>query len=106
MCIRDRSYVLTTDNGQKVKFDGYESGQYHEAKGPGYAKFVDKDGEFKEWFKGSDNLADQAKRQVEAADGRPVIWSIAEPETADAIDQLLTDKYIDGIIVKTVPKDG
>ncbi len=87
-----------------VKFDGYDdvSGVLLDAKGPGYAKFV-RNGRFRDWYCGADEMVDQATRQIRAASGTPIEWHIAEKEAADAIRRLLTDNGISGIIVKFVP---
>lgn len=74
-----------------VRFDGAEATALLDAKGPGYARFV-QDGEFRTWFEGKESLIDQAWRQVEAADGTPVQWRVAEPEAAQAIADVFTDR--------------
>ena len=100
----DQSYVVTTDNGQKVKFDGYESGKYREAKGPGYENFVSKKNDkFYPWFDGADGLVEQARRQASAANGTPVVGTFAEQRAADAFEKRLSKEGIDGIIAKVDP---
>ncbi|MFJ1309533.1 hemagglutinin repeat-containing protein [Agrobacterium sp. P15N1-A] len=88
-----------------VKFDGVSAnGTLLEAKGPGYAKFVDKTtGNFKSWFSGADALVDQAQRQSIAAGGAPITWNVAEPSAAKAIQNLLLDNRINGIKINVVP---
>jgi filamentous hemagglutinin len=88
-----------------VKFDGFSAQGLFDAKGPGYAKFVN-DGEFKPFFRGADNLADQAQRQLQAANGVPITWYVAEPEAATAIQNLLMSYQIRGITVVHVPPVG
>jgi hypothetical protein len=85
-----------------VKFDGYEDGVLQEAKGPGYANFV-KDGEFQPWYNGADQLAAQAQRQLAAAGGTPITWSVAEPDAVTAINNLFSSRGIYGINVVNVP---
>ena len=96
------AYVVDAPAG-KVKFDGYDAGEFHEAKGPGYASFVGKDGKFYPWFKGQDTLVSQARRQVAAANGQPVIWHVAEPKAARAMELALTKGNVSGIIIKEEP---
>jgi RHS repeat-associated protein len=85
-----------------VKFDGFANGVLQEAKGPGYAKFV-RNGQFKPWFSGADGLASQAQRQLAAAGGTPITWSVAEAEAATAINNLFMSRGISGINVSYVP---
>jgi len=82
-----------------VKFDGFTDGKLLDAKGPGYAKFVDKDGEFYSWWKGADSLANQALRQIEAAGGAPIEWHVAEQSAAEAMEDLLAARGIRGVTV-------
>ncbi len=85
-----------------VKFDGFADGVLLEAKGPGYSSFV-RNGEFKPWFQGADELTTQAQRQVAAAGGSPVRWSVAEADAVTAINRLFADQGISGIQVVHVP---
>jgi filamentous hemagglutinin len=85
-----------------VKFDGVGAKGLVDAKGPGYAKFV-KDGQFKPWFNGADDLVAQAQRQIAAANGTPITWHVAEAEAATAIQNLLRSKGIQGITVVHTP---
>ncbi|VVE72747.1 tRNA nuclease CdiA-2 [Pandoraea captiosa] len=89
-----------------VKFDGVDAdGTLLDAKGPGYARFVAKNGEFRPWFQGQYALIDQAQRQLLAANGRSVRWIVAEPSAAKAIQSLLDREGIRGIsIVYKAPK--
>ncbi len=85
-----------------VKFDGFANGVLQEAKGPGYAKFV-RNGQFQPWFSGADGLASQAQRQLSAAGGTPITWSVAEADAATAINNLFVSRGISGIDVVHVP---
>nr|WP_159105209.1 hemagglutinin repeat-containing protein [Herbaspirillum sp. B39] len=77
MSDRARAYQeqITGRSGQaylvnKVKFDGVKSdGTLQDAKGPGYEKFVGKNGRFEPWYEGKEALIDQAARQINAAKG-------------------------------------
>jgi hypothetical protein len=70
-----------------------------DAKGPGYANFVDKTGKFRDWFPGT-GLVDQARRQLRAAGGMPVEWVFAEREAMEATRDLLARKGITGIMFR------
>lgn len=70
-----------------------------DAKGLGYANFVASNGDFQPWFNGQYSLIDQAERQVAAAQGQPIQWSVAEPSAATAIQNLLSGQGIKGISV-------
>jgi hypothetical protein len=97
-------YKVSAD-GQTADFDGYQDGKFIEAKGPGYAWAV-KDGQFIPNYKGAQNLVDQAERQLRVAQGTPIEWDIAEPQTADAIKALFRRSGIRGITVRYVPPQG
>ncbi len=93
--VTGQAYVV---NG--VKFDGISAdGTLLDAKGPGYANFVGSNGEFQPWFAGQYSLIDQAERQVAAAQGQSIQWSVAEPSAATAIKNLLSDEGIKGVSV-------
>ncbi|HEX7657838.1 MAG TPA: Tox-REase-5 domain-containing protein [Pseudonocardiaceae bacterium] len=87
-----------------VKFDGYKDGVLQEAKGPGYANFVKK-GQFQRWFHGSKGLREQAQRQVGAAGGTSIRWSVAEASAVAAFSDLFEDAGISGIEVVHVPPE-
>ena len=74
-----------------VKFDGVNAEGLIEAKGPGYSNFLDQNGRWKRWFTGAEDMLMQASEQVAAAGGRPVIWYVAEPDAAAAIQKLVGD---------------
>jgi hypothetical protein len=88
-----------------VKFDGYSNGVLQEAKGEGYAWAV-KNGQFIENYRGAQGIVDQAERQVTAANGTPITWSVAEEPVVSAIDNLFTTNGITGINVVYVPPSG
>ena len=86
-----------------VKFDGYLDGMLLEAKGQGYANFVDNNGEFKPWFS-VQKLLNQAESQLAASGGNPITWHVAEPSATTAIQNLFQDNGL-GIInvINTLP---
>ena len=93
--VTGQAYVV---NG--VKFDGVSAnGTLLDVRGPGYANFVASNGEFQPWFNGQYSLIDQAERQVAAAQGQPIQWSVAEPSAATAIQNLLKSQGVKGISV-------
>ncbi|RKH58953.1 restriction endonuclease fold toxin 5 domain-containing protein [Corallococcus aberystwythensis] len=69
----------------EVDFDGYDlvDDLLLEAKGPGYAKFIQEDMTLKEFYKGFDKVLDQARRQLRLAQGRRIRWIVAEERFAD-----------------------
>jgi hypothetical protein len=79
-----------------VSFDGFARGILQEAKGPGYETFVE-DGVFKKFFEGADDIVKQARRQVAAAQGKPIRWYIAEAGAIPAFKDLLEKNGIAGI---------
>lgn len=89
----------------RVKFDGFAGGVLQEAKGY-YAQFLGSDGRFLSWFEGGDGMVAQAERQLVAAGGTPITWSVAEPEVAQAIRELFAENGIGGIKVVYVPPAG
>jgi filamentous hemagglutinin len=95
-----QAYVV---NG--VKFDGFTDGVLLDAKGPGYATFVDSSGQFKPWFTGQQSLLNQADSQLTAAAGTPITWHVAEPSAATTIQNLLQSNGYGAIkVVNTLPK--
>ncbi len=60
-----------------VDFDGHENGTLIESKGR-YDQFFEPSGKPKPFYDPETDLLDQARRQAEAAGGRPVEWRFAE----------------------------
>jgi filamentous hemagglutinin len=85
-----------------TKFDGLVDGVLTEAKGPGYANFVE-NGQFQPWFQGQYGLVDQATSQLAAANGAPIAWQVAEQEAVAAIQNLFGANNISGISVFWTP---
>jgi len=95
----DRSYLL---NG--TKFDGVKNGTLIDAKS-GYSNFVNRrTGEFHSWFKGSQGLVDQARRQLKAAGGNSIQWHFENKSVRDATERLFKKEGISGIDLKYTPK--
>jgi RHS repeat-associated protein len=98
---RGTAYVL-----RGVKFDGYAGDALIEAKGPGYANFVGRDGQFYDWFRGRESLLAQAGNQIRVArQGTPIIWYVAEQKAQQAMIKLLSDNGFEGINVIYRPPD-
>ena len=90
-----------------VKFDALDTirGVLLEAKGPGFAKFVNRrTGEFYGWFRGADDLVDQARRQVSASNGAPVEWIFHEVEALQATRTLFQAEGVTGITLRHLPQ--
>lgn len=68
-----------------VDFDGFDQGVLLEAKGTGYAKWIDDNLEFVEFFQGRRQMLEQAQRQFRAARGTPIRWIVAEEKLAGAL---------------------
>jgi hypothetical protein len=88
-----------------VRFDGFRAGTLLEAKGPGYASFVDDAGDFRGWFGGDRRLVKQAVHQSRAAQGFPVEWHVAEQKFARALRKLFTHEGINIAVVHS-PASG
>lgn len=85
-----------------VKFDAIDTARkvLVDAKGPGYATFVGKDGKFFKWFEGAQALVEQANRQKAAAKGMPIEWVFAEEKAMKATERLLANEKITGITLR------
>jgi hypothetical protein len=87
-----------------VRFDGFDGKALLEAKGPGFANFLDKSGAFESFFNGAKQLESQALRQLKAAKGVPIEWHVAEPRVANAIRTLLQKSGAERIkVLNTLP---
>jgi hypothetical protein len=96
MSVRAQAYQMSVANVcikmsykiGNVKFDGADGMRLLEAKGPGYANFVNKYGEFYTWFRGNDALKNQMIRQADAAKSvgfTGVDWYVAEEKAYQAM---------------------
>jgi len=80
-----------------VRFDGVANGRLIEAKA-NYSNFVNRNtGKFHSWFQGRDGLTNQARRQIQAADGVPIDWYFQDRVTMDAVSALFMEEGISGI---------
>ena len=97
-------YRVRTGPGPKdfVDFDGFRDGALLEAKGPGYEELLRKM-HGKPWFEGLDQLLEQARRQLRAAQGVPLEWHVAERKLADLLRDLFREENLDRIRVIPTP---
>lgn len=65
-----------------------------------------KNGQFIENYNGAPEMVDQASRQLAAARGTPITWSVAERPVVSAIENLFEENSITGINVVYVPPNG
>lgn len=101
----NQNYVITNPvTGKPVKFDGYSNGILLDAKS-GMSNFVNKQGEFYDWFNGKQGLLDQARRQLQAADGNRIRWTFENEDVMNATKTLFEENGIEGIELMHVPKD-
>jgi hypothetical protein len=86
-----------------VKFDGFDEGILLETKSTGYAQWVDKNLNFLGIFKGRRQMLEQATRQVEAANGTPIRWIVAEEKLAGALRKMFKAERLDIEVVHLPP---
>lgn len=93
-----------------VKFDGYDraTGEVIDAKW-GYQQFIDKLGEWRDSFLhsssgGVDKMAEQARKQVQAAGEGNVIWRVSNRQAADLVRDTLRSQDVTGIEVVFWPQ--
>ncbi|RKH77494.1 hypothetical protein D7Y21_37255 [Corallococcus sp. AB045] len=79
---------------EEVDFDGYDlvDDLLLEAKGSGYAKFIQDNMTLKEFYKGFNKILVQAERQVRLAQGRRIRWIVAEERFADFLRKAFRDR--------------
>ncbi|RKG95560.1 restriction endonuclease fold toxin 5 domain-containing protein [Corallococcus carmarthensis] len=79
---------------EEVDFDGYDLVEdlLLEAKGPGYAKFIQDNMTLKEFYKGFDKVLAQARRQFRLAQGRRIRWIVAEERFAGFLRKAFSER--------------
>ena len=89
-----------------VSFDGYDEGRRTllDAKAR-HSQFLDDNGQFKPWWKGTEKFIDEAQRQINVAGEHSIEWHIMEADVARAIRSLFNDNNIRGIRVIHVPSN-
>ncbi|AQU66956.1 Tox-REase-5 domain-containing protein [Streptomyces niveus] len=98
---RGKEYaVKDPDTGRDVDFDGWDSAgqKYKEAKF-GYGGKVRPDGTLEPAQ--ATKWVEQARRQVRAANGKPVEWNFSNKQAADAAQKAFDDAEVDVDVVHT-----
>ena len=90
----------------EADFDGFDEGVLLEAKGAGYAQWIDNKLNFLKIFKGGDKLLGQAKRQVEVANGTPIRWIVAEEKLAGALRKMFQGELLPIEVIQVSPAPG
>jgi hypothetical protein len=99
-----KGYAYRVKSGDKeVDFDGFDQGVLLEAKGPGYAQWINKKLEFFGNFQGRDQLLDQAMRQFKAANRTPIRWIVAEEKLAGALRKMFKEERLPIEVVQVSP---
>ncbi len=88
-----------------VKFDGLADGGVLLDAKSGMGNFVNKDGGFHSWWKGSDGLLNQANRQLKAADGAKIQWHFENKNVMQATQNLFKEQGIEGIELIHTPRN-
>jgi restriction endonuclease fold toxin 5 of polymorphic toxin system len=93
---------------EEVDFDGFEQGILLEAKGTGYAQWIDGELKFFKIFEGGPKMLDQARRQFKAANGTPIRWIVAEEKLAGALRKMFkaAGLPIEVIHISPVPRSS
>lgn len=91
-----------------VEFDGFTGSELLEAKGPGYARFFNKDGTPKSWYvssSGFQELLAQARNQsrIAARLKLSLTWHVAEAEVASALRVIFDGRGWTNITVVDTP---
>lgn len=94
-------------NGWPVYFDDCQrsTGALIEAKGLGYSKAMNS-GRLFPWLGMYFNMMKQAKRQLESAHGRPIIWYFAEKDVGDRMRSEFAKKRLPITVVNLPPPRG
>ncbi|UGY93371.1 Tox-REase-5 domain-containing protein [Streptomyces gobiensis] len=101
---RGKEYIVKSpDGGRPVEFDGWDSkrGTFLEAKN-GYGGQVSKAGKLNKST--ADTFAKEARRQIRAADGKPVEWHFSNPEATKAAKKFFRDEGINVKVIHTPVK--
>ena len=88
---------------KEVDFDGFDQGVLLEAKGTGYAKWVDDNLNFLRMFQGTPKLLEQARNQLNVANGTPIRWLVAEEKLAGALKKLFKAAGLDIEVIHVAP---
>lgn len=80
------------------------TGDMIDAKGTGYLKMFREKGPMP-WLGVEADMLDQSKRQLQAAQGRPIEWYVAEKEIADHVRDLLARNHRNIAVIYAPPPD-
>jgi hypothetical protein len=86
-----------------VDFDGFAKGVLLEAKGENLAQFIDEGLNAAPYFRGAKGILRQAERQLDAAQGAPIRWIVAEKRFADYLRKLFDANNLERIEVLHIP---
>ena len=90
----------------EADFDGFDEGVLLEAKGTGYAQWIDNKLNFLEIFQGRNKLLEQAQRQFKVANGTPIRWIVAEEKLAGALRKMFRDAPLPIEVIQVSPAPG
>jgi hypothetical protein len=97
-------------NGRPTYFDDcdhtVEKGALIDAKGFGYLRLLQQGDSRYPWIGALQKLIDQAGRQMDAAQGRPIRWYFAEPQVGAAVRTVFERQRIPITIIDLPPPDG
>lgn len=99
---RGSSYRVKA-GGEEADFDGFKEGVLLEAKGPGYAQFIDEKMNPRPFFEGARKMLEQARRQFKVARGGPVRWIVAEEELAAVLRKLFKSARLKIEVIQIPP---
>lgn len=89
--------------GEEADFDGFKDGVLLEAKGPGYAQFIDEQMKPRSFFEGAKKMLEQARRQFKVARGVPVRWIVAEEELAVVLRKMFRSAQLKIEVIRIPP---
>lgn len=98
--------LMNPVTGKYVYFDNCRltTGDMVDAKGTGYLKMFREKGPMP-WLGVEADMLDQSKRQLQAAQGRPIEWYVAEKEVADYVRDLFARNHRPITIIHAPPPD-
>jgi hypothetical protein len=88
---------------EEVDFDGFDRGVLLEVKATGYEQWITQKLDFLPLFKGRHKLLEQARRQVDAANGTPIRWIVAEEKLAGALRKMFDGAQLPIEVVRVAP---
>ncbi|MBO0590937.1 hypothetical protein I2486_05900 [Cellulophaga sp. E16_2] len=87
------------------KFDAIKDGILSDAKS-GYLNFVDPNtSRFKPFFNGGNDAITQARNQINAAEGLPIVWHFEHKTVRDAFEYLFRNEGFTNLTLKHTPRN-